>query len=47
MLKTARYILVTTSKFPRDYYWTCNVIKLVLETAIYCHDAKLWSEIDV
>ncbi|XP_046437036.1 uncharacterized protein LOC124188446 [Daphnia pulex] len=46
MLQTARYILVKGSKFPRDYHWTCNVIKLALETAIYCHDAKLWTEME-
>lgn len=35
-----------TSKFPRDHHWTCNVVKLALETAICCHDTKLWPEME-
>uniref|UniRef100_A0A0P5ANJ5 Uncharacterized protein n=1 Tax=Daphnia magna TaxID=35525 RepID=A0A0P5ANJ5_9CRUS len=46
ILHIARYILVKTSKFPRDHHWTCNVVKLALETAICCHDTKLWPEME-
>ncbi|KAI9555626.1 hypothetical protein GHT06_018141 [Daphnia sinensis] len=46
ILQIGRYILVKTSKFPRDNHWTCNVVKLALETAICCRDTKLWREME-
>ena len=44
LLKILQYIILKTSRGLHEYKWTCNAVKLGLETAICCHDEQMWPE---